>query len=60
MKISILAAGAALALIAHGAAVSQAASTEPVLSLSKGSGQAYPAKPVRIVIPITAGSISFH
>ncbi len=40
MKIFILAAGAALTLIAHDAAVAQV----------------YPAKPVRIVIPFTAGS----
>ena len=33
----------------------QSASTEPVLSLSKGSGQAYPAKPIRIIAPFTAG-----
>ena len=35
----------------------QAASTEPVLSLSKGSGQAYPVKPVRIISPYTAGGL---
>lgn len=40
MKVLLLATGAALALIAHGAAISQA----------------YPAKPVRMVIPFTAGS----
>jgi tripartite-type tricarboxylate transporter receptor subunit TctC len=33
----------------------QAASTEPVLSLSKGSGQAYPERPVRVVVNVTAG-----
>ena len=33
----------------------QTPSTEPVLSLSKGSGQAYPAKSVRIVVPFAAG-----
>ncbi len=48
MKISILAAGTALALMAHGAAISQTTAT--------GSAQAYPAKPVRIVIPFSAGS----
>ena len=33
----------------------QTVSTEPVLSLSKGSGQAYPAKSVRIIVPFAAG-----
>ncbi len=33
----------------------QPASTEPALSLSKGSGQAYPQKPVRIIVPYPPG-----
>ena len=44
-------------LLAHACnAQSQAPSTEPVLSLSKGSGQAYPTKPLRIVVPFASGS----
>ena len=38
--------------------LAQPAVTEPVLSLSKGSGQAYPQKPIRIVIPFPAGGTS--
>ena len=34
----------------------QAHSTEPVLSLSKGSGQAYPVRPVRVIVMSTASS----
>ena len=34
----------------------QTASTEPVLSLSKGSGQTYPTKSVRVVSPYPPGS----
>ena len=34
----------------------QTTSTAPVLSLSKGSGQGYPARPIRIIVPNTAGS----
>ena len=30
-------------------------STEPVLSLSKGSGQAFPTRPIRVVVPFPAG-----
>ena len=33
----------------------QTTSTEPVLSLSKGSGQSYPNKPIRIIATFTAG-----
>ena len=36
-------------------ALSQTASTEPVLSLSKGSGQAYPDRPVRVLVGLAPG-----
>ncbi len=36
-------------------AQAQTASTEPVLSLSKGSGQAYPNRPVRIIVAFAPG-----
>ena len=36
-------------------AQAQAASTEPVLSLSKGSGQAWPTKPIRVIVSVPAG-----
>ena len=38
-----------------GAASAQSASTEPVLSLSKGSRQAYPTKPIRFIVVFGAG-----
>ena len=44
-----------LVAIACSTAQAQSTSTEPVLSLSKGSGQAYPVKPIRIIAPFTAG-----
>jgi tripartite-type tricarboxylate transporter receptor subunit TctC len=46
--------GAAI-LVSASLAVAQPASTEPVLSVSKGSGQAYPAKPVRIIVGFIPG-----
>ena len=46
---------AAFALLSA-SAWAQPASTEPVLSMSKGSGQTYPNRPIRIVVPGTAGS----
>jgi tripartite-type tricarboxylate transporter receptor subunit TctC len=36
-------------------ALAQTAATEPVLSLSKGSGQAYPVKPIRLINGFPAG-----
>ena len=39
-----------------GSAQAQPASTEPVLSLSKGSGQAYPQRPIRMIAAQSAGS----
>ena len=47
-----------LAFLVSVSAFAQTASTEPVLSLSKGSGQAYPTRPVRIVMPFPAGTSS--
>ncbi len=36
-------------------AQAQPAATEPVLSSSKGSGQSYPSRPVRTIVPLAAG-----
>ena len=47
---------AALAWHFAAATSAQTTSTEPVLSLSKGSGQAYPAKPVRYLVPFPAAA----
>ena len=51
--------GLSLALLAAlaGSATAQAQtpSTEPVLSLSKGSAQTYPVKPIRLVVPLAPG-----
>ena len=52
------------AAVSSGPTIAQTTSTEPVLSLSKGSepapdsirGQAYPARPVRLIVPYTPGS----
>ena len=33
----------------------QTAATEPVLSLSKGSGQAYPTRPIRLIVSVQPG-----
>jgi tripartite-type tricarboxylate transporter receptor subunit TctC len=44
-----------IALCAPIAAQAQTASPEPVLSLSKGSGQAYPTRTVRIIVPTAPG-----
>jgi tripartite-type tricarboxylate transporter receptor subunit TctC len=50
-------ASAAVILLAPPAILhAQPASTKPVLSLSKDAGQAYPAKPVRMVSPYPPGS----
>jgi tripartite-type tricarboxylate transporter receptor subunit TctC len=46
----------ALALLGAAMAHAQPPSTEPVLSLSKGSGQAFPTKPIRMIVGFTAGS----
>ncbi len=42
-------------LLFAGLTFAQPTSTEPALSLSKGSGQAYPAKPIRLIVPFPAG-----
>ena len=47
-----------LAAMASGVCA-QAASTEPVLSLSKGSGQAYPVRPVRLVTNDPGAGLDF-
>jgi tripartite-type tricarboxylate transporter receptor subunit TctC len=48
------------ALLFAAATQAQSTSTEPVLSLSKGSGQAYPTKPVRLIVPYPpAGTTDF-
>ena len=46
----------ALAYGTSAAQTPQPASTEPVLSLSKGSGQAYPSRPIRIIAQFTPGT----
>ena len=54
----VFATGAAIAIVSMlgvTATHAQPASTEPVLSLSKGSGQAYPTKSVRVVVPFAPG-----
>ena len=43
-------------VLVTGAAHAQPASTGPVLSLSKGSGQAYPSRPIRFLVPGAPGS----
>ena len=46
----------ALMLLFSGKLCAQPASTEPVLSLSKGSGQAFPVKPIRVLVGFTPGA----
>ena len=46
---------AVLLLMSSAVFAQQATSTEPVLSSSKGSGQAYPTRPIRMVVAVAAG-----
>jgi tripartite-type tricarboxylate transporter receptor subunit TctC len=50
---------AAINVFASSLAAAQPASTEPVLSLSKGSGQAYPTKPIRLLTAEVGGGSDF-
>ena len=43
-------------MVTAGLTAAQTASTEPVLSLSKGSGQAYPTRPIRLIVPSAPGA----
>ena len=54
---SLLVAASGL-LLNVGQTAAQTPSTEPVLSLSKGSAQAYPNRSIRIVLPWPAGGIT--
>ena len=56
MRLWQIASGVCVAIV-YGTIVSHAqpASTEPVLSLSKGSGQAYPSRPIRFIVPFPPG-----
>ena len=51
-------AAAAFAVMFATVGWAQAASTEPVLSVSKGSGQDYPTRPVRFIVGFVPGGIS--
>src|SRR4051794_35996683 len=55
IKRTRLACGLLLAFAACASAVAQTTSSEPAVSSSKASGQAYPAKPITIVVPFAAG-----
>ncbi len=46
---------AALSALPAAPGFAQTASTEPVLSLSKGSGQAYPTRAIRLIVPSAPG-----
>jgi hypothetical protein len=50
-RISIFVVAATLLVLCTAGAQAQVASTEPVLSLSRGSGQAWPAKTIRWIVP---------
>ena len=57
-KTLCLAAAIASILAVPGIGAAQTASTEPALSVSKGSGQAYPNRPVRFIVSFPPGSVS--
>src|SRR5687767_11883786 len=51
LRLALLLLGMLVLLPSH----AQTTSTKPVLSSSKGSGQAFPTRPVRILVPLTPG-----
>ena len=55
MSPGILAAAVVACAVVSANAQSQTTSTEPVLHLSKGSGPAYPSKPIRIIVANAPG-----